>query len=68
MGDSMAYREAFTPDVAQAVVDHLVSNRGLEFDRDAVPEPDKIVFVYRKSPSAPAALPSHRAAFPGRAA
>jgi len=68
LGDGLAYREAFTTDVAQAVVDHLVNNRGLKFDSDAVPEPGKIVFVYRKFPPASAALPSHHAAFPGRAA
>ena len=52
LGDGLAYREAFTTTAAQAVVDHLVNDRGLEFDRDAVPEPGRIVFVYRKTPSA----------------
>jgi hypothetical protein len=46
LGDGLAYREAFTTEVAQSVVDHMVNNRGLEFDRDAVPIPGKIVFVY----------------------
>ena len=55
LGDELTYREAFTTNVAQAVVDHLVNDRGLEFDRDAVPEPGRIVFVYRESPPAPAA-------------
>jgi hypothetical protein len=31
------------------VVDHLVNDRGLAFDRDSVPEPGKIVFVYRQA-------------------
>jgi hypothetical protein len=31
------------------VVDHLVNDRGLEFDRDAVPAPGRIVFVYRRT-------------------
>ena len=68
LGDRLAYREAYTTTAAQGVMDHLVSNRGLHFDSDAIPEPGKIVFVYRQSPPAPAALPSDRAAFPGRAA
>ena len=49
LGDGLSYREAFTTDVAQDVVDHLVNDRGLEFDRDAVPDPGRIVFVYRKA-------------------
>ena len=73
LGDELIYREAFTTSAAQAVVDHLVNNRGLQLDQDAmreaelgstltadadlkvgatqapraVPEPGKIVFVYR---------------------
>ena len=43
------------------MVDHLVNNRGLEFDSDAVPDPGKIVFVYRKPVPASAALPSDQA-------
>jgi hypothetical protein len=31
------------------VVAHLVNNRGLEPDRDAVAEPGKIVFVYHRA-------------------
>jgi hypothetical protein len=50
LGDELTYREAFTTNVAQAVVDHLVNDRGLAFDRDAVPDPGRIVFVYRKNP------------------
>ena len=49
LGDGLTYREAFTTDVAQDVVDRLVNDRGLEFDRDAVPDPGRIVFVYRKA-------------------
>jgi hypothetical protein len=75
LGDGLAYREAFTTNAAQAVVAHLVNNRGLQLDLDAVreaegrsalqgalPEPGKIVFVYRKTPPAPTALRSDHAA------
>jgi hypothetical protein len=48
-GDVLTNREAFTTDVAEAVVDQLVNDRGLEFDRDAVPAPGRIVFVYRRA-------------------
>ncbi len=67
LGDGLAYREAFTTDAAQAVVDHLMNNRGLQFApeaerrsalQDAVPEPGKIVFVYR--PATPESPPSSR--------
>jgi hypothetical protein len=57
-GDGLAYREAFTTDAAEAVVDHLVNHRGLQRDPEgsgqsavgtqapqAAPEPGKIVFV-----------------------
>jgi hypothetical protein len=47
LGDGLAYREAFTTTAAQAVVDHLVNARGLQFERDAVPAPGRIVFIYR---------------------
>jgi len=58
LGDGLTYREAYTPDAAQAVVAHLVNDRGLEPHRDAATgaerpsapqEPGKIVFVYRKT-------------------
>ena len=53
LGDGLAYREAFTTTAAQAVVDHLVNDRGLKLDLDAVPgavaEPGKIVFVYHQA-------------------
>jgi hypothetical protein len=79
LGDGLAYREAFTTDAAQAVVAHLVKDRGLELDRaaeaergsaqhDAVPEPGRLVFVYRKPRPAPAALPSDHATLPKLAA
>ena len=48
LGDGLAYREAYTTSAADAVVEHLVTHRGLAIDRDAVPEPGKIVFVYRR--------------------
>ena len=35
LGDGLTYREAFTTDAAQAVVAHLVNDRGLQPDRDA---------------------------------
>ena len=47
LGDRLAYREAYTTTAAETVIDHLVNNRGLAIDRDAAPEPGKIVFVYR---------------------
>ena len=59
LGDGLTYREAYTPDAAQAVVAHLVNDRGLEHDRDAVPEPGKIVFVHRKTAAATAAGSEH---------
>jgi hypothetical protein len=48
LGDGLAYREAYTTTAAEAVVEHLATHRGLAIDRDAVPEPGKIVFVYRR--------------------
>jgi hypothetical protein len=68
LGDELTYREAFTPAAAQAVVDHLVNDRGLEFDRDAVPEPGRIVFVYRKNPLPLAASSNAQATLPKVAA
>ena len=55
LGDALTYREAYTTDAAQAVVAHLVNDRGLELDRKAVPESGKIVFVHRKTPTVTAA-------------
>jgi hypothetical protein len=48
--DLFSYRsETFdTNSAAEAVVEHLVTHRGLAIDRNAVPEPGKIVFVYRR--------------------
>ena len=60
LGDGLTYREAFTTGAAQAVVTHLVNDRGLQHDRDAaneaerpsaLQEPGKIVLVYRKTAS-----------------
>jgi len=48
LGDGLTYREAFTTSAAQAVVAHMVNDRGLELDDGAVPEPGKIVFVYKR--------------------
>jgi len=63
LGDGLIYREAFTTSAADQVLDHLVNACGLRPDRDAVPEPGKIVFVYRKTASVPAALRSDQATF-----
>jgi hypothetical protein len=58
LGDGLTYREAYTTDAAQAVVAHLVNDRGLEPHRDAATgaerrsapqEPGKIVFVCRET-------------------
>ena len=49
LGDGLAYREAYTTTAAEAVVEHLVTHRGLAIERDAAPEPGKIVFVYRRT-------------------
>jgi hypothetical protein len=51
LGDGLTYREAYTTSAADAVLDHLVNACGLRPDRDSVPAPGKIVFVYR--PRAP---------------
>jgi len=68
LGDELTYREAYTTDAAQAVVAHLVNDRGLEPDcgatreaerRSALQEPGKIVFVYRKTPAATVAGSEH---------
>jgi hypothetical protein len=56
LGDGLAYREAYTTAAAEAVVEHLVTHRGLVIDRDAAPEPGKIVFVYRKTQAAATVL------------
>jgi hypothetical protein len=58
LGDGLAYREAYTTTAAEAVVEHLVTHRGLAIDRDAAPEPGKIVFVYRKTQAAATVLPA----------
>lgn len=49
LGDRLASREAFSPIAAQAVVAHLVNDRGLELEGDAVLEPGRVVFVYCKT-------------------
>jgi len=51
LGDGLAYREAFTTAAAGQVIDHLMNHYGLRLDHDAVPEPGKIVFVYRRAQS-----------------
>ena len=47
LGDGLIYREAFTTSAAEQVLDHLVNACGLHLDRESVPEPGRIVFVYR---------------------
>jgi hypothetical protein len=48
LGDGLIYREAFTTDAADQVIDHLVNHRGLHLDRDAVSDSGRIVFVHRR--------------------
>ncbi len=78
----LAFREAHTPYTAADAVDYLVSALGLQLDSDAphgaersprrplqgAPEPGCLVFIYRKTPTAPASPTSDHAAFPGHAA
>ena len=47
--DGLIYREAYTTSAADAVIDHLVNDYGMHLDRDAVPEPGRIIFVHRKA-------------------
>ncbi len=47
LADGLTYREGYTTSAAESVVTHLVSDLGLTLDRKSVPEPGKIVFVYR---------------------
>ena len=60
LGDGLISREAYTTYAADEVVDRLAKGCGLHLDRDAVPEPGKIVFVYRKTPPAPSLSPAIR--------
>jgi hypothetical protein len=76
----LAYREAHTPYAAADAVEYLVSALGLQLDSDAfpgaerrsalqgVPEPGRLVFIYRKTPSAPAPPAGEHAALSRRAA
>jgi hypothetical protein len=67
LGDGLIYREAFTTAAADQVIDHLVNHYGLHPDRDAVPEPGRIVFVYRQIPQAYTAARSDQTLFSKRA-
>jgi hypothetical protein len=59
LGDQMMYREAYTPYAADDVRDRLVSGCGLHADRASVPQPGRIVFVYRATAVAhPAPAPN----------
>ena len=85
LGDGLIYREAFTTDAADQVIDHLVNHRGLrrangsergsgvgttgaEAERRSalqdLPEPGKIVFVYRRASLSPSLASSGAAARP----
>ena len=68
LGDGLNYREAFTADAARAIQDHLVHDCGLVPDLTTVPDPGKIVFVYRKIAQAPPEMRSNTPAFRRRAA
>jgi len=48
LGDAMVYREAFTPNAAEAIRDHFVNDCGLALDLEDTPAPGKIVFIYRR--------------------
>ena len=48
LGDGLAWREAFSSDAAQVVLTHLVNDCGMQLDTESVPEPGRVVFVYRK--------------------
>jgi len=50
--DGLTYREAFTPESAQAARDNLVKECGLAPSPEDATEPGRIVFVYRKNPLA----------------
>jgi hypothetical protein len=41
LGDGLTYREAYTTDAAQAVVAHLVNDRGLEPDHDVATDAER---------------------------
>ena len=52
LGDGLTYREAFTPDAAQAVVAHLVNNRGLQLHSDAANEDEGHSALHLSRPNA----------------
>jgi hypothetical protein len=45
--DELLYREAYTTYAAEEVLERLVKGCGLRPERAAVPQPGRIVFVYR---------------------
>ena len=45
--DGLLYREAYTTYAAEEVLERLVKGCGLRPERTAVPQPGRIVFVYR---------------------
>ena len=45
--DGLLYREAYTTYAAEEVLERLVKGCGLRPERAAVPQPGRIVFVYR---------------------
>ena len=50
--DGLLYREAYTTYAAEEVLDRLVKGCGLRPECAAVPQPGRIVFVYRPRESA----------------
>ena len=55
LGDQLMYREAYTTYAADEVTERLVQGCGLRPDRASVPQPGRIVFVYRSPAVAHAA-------------
>ena len=49
--DGLLYREAYTTYAAEEVLERLVKGCGLRRERAAVPQPGRIVFVYRSRKS-----------------
>ena len=48
LGDGLLSREAYTTYAAEEVAERLTQGCGLHRDRESVPQPGRIVFVYRK--------------------
>ena len=50
--DGLIHREAFTLSSAQAIRDYLANECGLRLDLEDVPEPGRLVFIYKRAPVA----------------